>query len=305
MRKTAFLSLILIFMMSGFSPAQDYKGRARVFGFVYDEEGVPIEGATVKLFSNLAKQGFEIKTDKNGKWIASWIRGGGWKLDFLKIGYEPQTRVINIASYGKNPEVVVNLKKIEGLIVSDEIGDELQKGNEFYDQGLYTEAQEVYFGILEKYPDIYIVHMNIGNCHFQNEDYEKAEEHYKLMLESDEDNMAAILAIGNCYQNRDDDSQALEWYRKIPFEKLDDSTVLYNIGVNFFNSAEHNEALKYFHRAIEIQEDNLDALYQLGLTYLTVDRKAEAIVTFEKYLEKDPDSERANQIRGFLDYLRK
>ena len=305
MKKAAILLLLSLFMVGGFSLAQDYKGRARVYGFVYDEEGNPIEGATIKFFSQLAKQGFEIQTDKKGKWIASWIRGGGWKLDFYKVGYEPLSQVINVSSYGQNPEVIVNLKKIEGLVVSDELGDLLEEGNELYNSAQYDEAIAVYNGILEKNPDVYIVHMNLGNCYFQKEDYDKAEEHYKKMLEGDPDNQTAILAIGNCYQNRDDDPQALEWYRKIPFEELDNSTVLYNIGVNFFNSAEQQEAIKYFKKAVEIDENNLDAVYQLGVAYLTVDSRAESIAMFEKYLTKDPDSERAAQVKGFLDYLKK
>ncbi|MGD2295169.1 MAG: tetratricopeptide repeat protein [Candidatus Aminicenantes bacterium] len=304
MRKTALL-LIIVFVMSGLALAQDYKGRARVFGFVYDEEGNPIEGVTVKLYSQLARQGFSVLTNKKGKWLASWIRGGGWRLEFQKIGYEPQTKFITVSSYGKNPEVEVNLKKIEGLAVADELGDELVKGNELYEQGQIAEAREVYMGILEKNPDVYVVHMNIGNCYFQEENYEKAEEHYLKVLEQDADNTAAILAIGNSYQNRENDEKALEWYRKISFDKLEDSTILYNIGVNFFNGAEHNEALKYFKKAVEIDERNLDALYQLGLTYLTLDNKAESIATFEKYLNKDPDSERAKQVKGFLEYLKR
>ena len=88
MRKTALFLTVLI-LAGGLILAQDYKGRARVFGFVYDEEGNPIEGATVKLFSQLAQQGFSVQTDKKGKWTASWIRGGGWRVEFQKIGYEP------------------------------------------------------------------------------------------------------------------------------------------------------------------------------------------------------------------------
>jgi tetratricopeptide (TPR) repeat protein len=64
-------------------------------------------------------------------------------------------------------------------------------------------------------------------------------------------------------------------------------------------------ALKYYERAVELQEDFLDALYQLGLTYLSLTRNEDAIKTFEDYLNQDKDSERASQVRGFLDYLKK
>jgi tetratricopeptide (TPR) repeat protein len=63
-------------------------------------------------------------------------------------------------------------------------------------------------------------------------------------------------------------------------------------------------ALKYYERAVELQEDFLDALYQLGLTYLSLTRNEEAIKTFEDYLNQDQDSQRASQVKGFLDYLK-
>jgi hypothetical protein len=34
-------------------------------------------------------------------------------------------------------------------------------------------------------------------------------------------------------------------------------------------------------------------------------RNEDAIKTFEDYLNQDKDSERASQVRGFLDYLKK
>jgi hypothetical protein len=56
---------------------------------------------------------------------------------------------------------------------------------------------------------------------------------------------------------------------------------------------------------VEVQPDFLDGIYQLGLVTLTLDNKAEAIAHFENYLEKDSESQRAEQVRGFLEYLKR
>lgn len=66
MKKKAFL-LILIMFSSLFVFSQSYKGRAMVFGFVYDEEGNSIEEVTVKFFSLRTQDGFSVVTDSNGK----------------------------------------------------------------------------------------------------------------------------------------------------------------------------------------------------------------------------------------------
>ena len=54
-----------------------------------------------------------------------------------------------------------------------------------------------------------------------------------------------------------------------------------------------------------MQKDSTDALYQLGLTYLNLQKNAEAIDAFESFLKIDAESEKAAQVKGFLEYLRK
>jgi cytochrome c-type biogenesis protein CcmH/NrfG len=56
---------------------------------------------------------------------------------------------------------------------------------------------------------------------------------------------------------------------------------------------------------VALDEGQIDALYQLGITYTAQQEKGKAIETFEKYLKVDPDSERAAQVKSFLDYLKK
>ena len=304
MRKPGFL-FILMFLASIFVFSQDYKGRGRVIGHVYDEEGNPLEGVRVKLFSLRAQDGFKIVTDEKGKWIASWIRGGGWNVDFEKIGYMPKKISIQVKEHARNPEIKVTMKKVEGLVITEDLEAEFVKGNKLFEEGKYEKAVDIYEKILEKFPDAYIINKNIGNCYFQQAKYEKAEEYYQEVLEKDPSNSDVMLAIGNCYANRGEKEKALEWYRKIEFEKLDDPTVLYNIGTNFYNNSQFEEALKYYKRAVEIKDDFLDALYQLGLSYLALGLYQDAIDIFENYLNHDPDSERASQVKGFIEFLKK
>jgi tetratricopeptide (TPR) repeat protein len=304
MKKIAYL-LIIYLLVNGLSLAQDYKGKGRVQGIVTDEQGNPVEGVKVKLFSVRASQGFDTVTDAKGIWKANWIRNGQWNVDFEKLGYGPKKISMQISEFKRNPDIEITLKKIEGLVISDELQAELIQGNELFDQGKYDEARAVYEKMLAENPDAYIIHLNIGNCYFQQENYEQAIASYQKVLEADAKNITAILGIGNCYANGGDNDKALEWYSKIEFEKIDDVTILYNIGTNYYNLSKYEEALRFYKRAVELQPDFLDGLYQLGLANLTLGNKTEAIAHFEKYLELDSDSQRAEQVRGFLEYLRR
>lgn len=304
MKKIALLFLLCL-VTSGLVLAQDYKGKGRVKGIVTDEQGNPIEGVTVKLFSVKASQGFSEKTDKNGEWTATWIRNGTWNVDFEKLGYAPKKISMEISEFQRNPDIEVTLSKVEGLVISRELEEELMKGNALFDQEKYDEARAVYEQIMVDNPDAYIVNTNIGNTYFQQEKYSEALPYYEKVLEEDPENTSAMLNIGNCYANMEENEKALEWYGKIAFDKIDDSTVLYNIGTNYYNLAKYDDALRYYQRAVEIDPENLDALYQLGLAHLTMGNKSESIAQFEKYLEKDADSGRADQVRGFLEYLKR
>ena len=303
--KKAALILSLVMIINLAASAQDYTGKARVQGLVTDEQGKPIEGVKVKLFFTKTETGFETVTDSQGIWKASWIKGGSWNIDFDKIGYAPRKISAQILDTQKNVPIETKMKKIEGLVLTDELKKMLGDGNTLFEQEKYDEAIASYNQIIQKFPDTYIIYLNIGNCYFQLEKYPEAEAAYQKILEKEPQNTSAIIGIGNTYANRKDNAKALEWYRKIDFEKLDDPTVLYNIGTYLYNGGQYEEALKFYKKAVELQQDFLDALYQLGLAYLTTQKNPDAIAMFEKYLAVDAASDRAKQVQGFLDYLKK
>lgn len=304
MNKTSVL-IIMVFALFLFSYAQDYKGKGRQIGYVFDEQGAPLEGVAVKLFSLKVQRGFEVSTDKDGKWVAFGIIGGSWNVDFEKFGFMPRNIAIQINEWKRDPETKINLKRAEGLILTDELKEMLNKGNELLDGRKYDEAAAAFRAILEKFSDAYLINKNIGNCYFALEKYEEAEAFYLKILEKDPRNFDAMLLIGNCYASRGQTDKAMEWYGKIEFDKINDPIVLYNVGTNYYNSSRFEEALKFYKRATELQADFADGLYQLGLTYLTIGSYPDSIATFEGYLKVDPDSARAGQVKGFLEFLKK
>jgi len=305
MKRGCFFAFVLLALVLVGGYAQDYKGKARVMGFVYDKDGNPLPEVRVKLFNPKVGQGFELITDNEGKWVAAWIQSGAWNIDFEKIGFAVKKISIQVMELQRNPEVKVNLDKSEGYVSSEEIKPELNRGNQLFEEKKYEEAAAVFKGILEKFPDAYIINKNIGNCYFQQEKYDLAEEAYLKILEKNSADVDAKLLIGNCYANRGQQEKALEWYGKIDFEKLSDPIVLYNIGNSFYNVSKFENALQYYFKAVEIQKEFADGLYQLGLTYLALEKYPESIATFENYLKVDPDSQRANQVKGFIDFLKK
>jgi tetratricopeptide (TPR) repeat protein len=286
-------------------PAQEWKGKGRLIGFVFDQDNKPLEGVRVKLFFTKVNAGLEVVSDKDGKWTAAWLRGGAWNIDFEKSGYIPLKKSFDVNEYGKNPELKVNMQKTEGLVVTDELKAALTQANALFEQKNYQGALDAYQALLAKFPDAYPIWKNIGNCYFALEQYDKAEEAYRKILDKEPQNADALVLVGNTYANRGQADKAMEWYGKVDLDKIKDSTVLFNIGTNYYGLSKFEEALKYYQRSVELQPDNTDALYQLGLAYLNLQKNTEAIASFERFLKFDADSPKAGQVRGFLDFLRK
>lgn len=303
--KRAVFIMLCVLVASSFLAAQEWKGQGRLGGIVLDEQGKPIDGVKVKLFIPQYNGGFEVTTNKEGKWTGAWMRTGMWNLDFSKLGYMPLRKSFQMNQFVKNKDMELVMKKVEGLVVTDDMKKDLNAANDLYDKKDYAGAITAYKAFLVKFPDAYFIWKNIGNSYFSMEKYDEAEAAYKELLAKDANDVEADISVGNCYANRGDQDKAMEWYAKAPFDKITDPALLYSVGLSYFKASKLDDAQKYLAKAVELNESDADSLYELGLTYTALQNKDEAIVVFEKYLKADPDSERAGQVKGFLDYLKK
>lgn len=298
------LALMVICLAISAFP-QAYAGNARIKGIVTDEQGVPLPDVQVKLYNVESDSGFETRTNKEGQWQANMIRGGTWYIDFSKTGYEVKKISIQVTEGMKKvPIIETKLKKLEGLVVTDEILAELDRGNKFFDEGKIDEAMAIYTSILSKNPEAYVINYSIGNCYFVREDYDKAIEYYQKVYEKNPQFTKAIIGIGNAYINKNEVDKAMEWYNKLDISKIEDAVVLYNIGTNYFNRSRQDLALKYYQRAVELQPNFTDALYQLGLTQLTLGNYKDSLAVFTDYLKYDSESARAVQVKNFIEFLK-
>jgi tetratricopeptide (TPR) repeat protein len=305
MKKFSRFVFFFLVLSSVFALAQSYRGQGRMTGLVMDQDGKPLEGVKVKLFSLKGNAGFELTTDAKGEWKAIYIRGGGWNIDFERAGYAPKKISTAIEESFKNPVVETKLQKVEGLVISEDLKAALKQGNQFFAEKKYDEAIAAFAALIAKNPDAYIIYKNIGNCYFELQKYDLAEESYRKVLDKEPANAEIIMLIGNCFSNRGDNDKAMEWYAKIEFEKITDPAVLYNIGTAYYKQSKFEDALKYYKRSVELKSDFLDGIYQTGLTHISLQNNAEAIKSFEQYLKLDADSPKAAQVRNFLEFLKK
>ncbi len=303
--KRVIISVIVFSFIASFMFSAAYTGKGKLKGFVYDENGKPLEGVTVKLFSLRAASGFSVKTDSKGEWKAMWIRSGTWYIDFEKPGYEPKKISVNVKTYTKNPIIEIKLKKLAGVNVNEEALKKIEKGNRLFAQKKYKEAIALFESVLKDMPKLTLIYRNIGNCYFAMEKYDKAIENYKKAIQEKGDNTEIFVAIGNAYINKGENEKALEWYQKADVSKIKDYNVLYNIGVIFYNNFKYDKAAEFFKMAVDHNPEFADGWYQLGMTYVALNKVKEAIETLQKYLSLAPNSDKAPTVKSIIDALKK
>lgn len=301
---------IIAILLISFPLFSQTGGNAKIRGIVTEEAtGLPLEGVKIRMY--LVNAGAERLpppvTNNEGKWTAFYIRIGMWNIDFEKVGYFPNKisyrATVELGS--KLPEIEIKLRKIQGLVVTISIMDEIKKADILLGEKKYPEARDMYQKILVQFPDFYIVHKNIGNSYFNEQNYEKAIESYQKVLEKQPKSTDIFTNIANSYNNGGKFEQAIEWYRKVPFEEIKDIDTAYNTGVLLYNAGTYEEAVKYFQKAVEIDTQFADGFYQLGMTYAGLSKNAEAIDALSKFMTLAPDSPNFQTAKAIVDAFSK
>jgi len=299
-----YVILLILLFFTPFAGSAQHSGKARLKGIVKAEDGSPLAGVRVKLYSRRASSKMETNTNVNGEWKAMWIRGGTWDLDFDKTGYQSKRFSTHLQEDSKVVEIETVLIQVKGPAIKQDMLGEFDKGNKLFDAGKWDEALAIYENIVAKFPESYSIYLNIGNCYFEKQLYEKAISAYQKLLDKEADNTDVILSVGNSFSNLNQTATALKWYAKVQVEKINDPVVLYNIGVFNFNAGKSDEALRFFRRSVEVKEDFADGWYQLAMTQMGAGNNSEAVTLFETYLKLDPDSEKAATVQEILKALK-
>jgi tetratricopeptide (TPR) repeat protein len=309
MKKVLIIAALVVFLAVSLSP-QAVTGRGKIKGTVRDEKtGQGLPGVTVKLFSVKAQNYFRPfpVTDSEGKWKALFLRGGSWNIDFEKAGYETKkvSFPVNELAGAKQVDLDIKMRKIEGIVLTEDIISQLEKGNALFADKKYADALSVYESIYSKNPDAFIILKNIGNCHFAMEKYEQAAQSYLKLFEKQPKSAEVMTLIGNSYSNAQNTEKAMEWYLKIPFEEISDTDTLYNIGANLTNNNKNDQALKYFARAVEVDAEFAPGYYQLGMTHTALNQIPEALAALNKFMELDPESPDFGTAKAIVDAFSK
>jgi len=307
-----------LFFTVPYVSAQEGLGKGRITGTVLDEHGNPIEGVLI-IIENVYNTKLNGSSDKKGHFAVSGMGTGVWTLTATKDGYPPSSQQIDVRQLRRNPPLEIIMKKLTGasaFLPDDEIRDMFNQAEILMKEEKYTEALDIYLMELEKHPDIYQTHLNIGHCYLKQDDLDKAEAEFALVLEKIKEMhgelktdmstaLGALGELGNLYLQKKDFQKAQDYFTQSLELSPEDPAAAYNVGEIFFSNQRLDEAIKYFELAVQIDKSWPAPYLKLGYVYLNKAEYEKSIENFSLFIQLDPDNPEVPNVRKMIEAIEK
>jgi len=299
-----------------------------VKGVVKDQNGKPLEGATVELVSSDTGRKYDLKTNSKGEFLYIAIIPGTYDVTLLKdgnvldksgkvgisAGDEPRILNFDLTPTKQAPGATEEQKKQkEATLKQNEkiktLNASLAQAKQLEDGGKWDEAITVLQQATQVDPTQDLVWFALGDAQRGAKKYTDAIESYQKAI--------AIKSTVGAYHNNLADSYAKagqtekavqEYAAAAAAEPANAATFYFNEGAVFTNTGKPDEAVAAFDNAIKADPAKAVAYYWKGVNLMAkATTKGDKMVApdgtaqaFNKYLELDPTGQFADPAKQML-----
>lgn len=308
--------LLLAVLSAPAALAQDWKGSGRVDGFIKDQDGKPIEGATVKL--TLARLGAgpkPVTTNKSGYWGFMGLAGGQWEIEVSAPGYEPIKTNFGISEASMfhagdrrlqkaAPVAAAGPEVDAGAKAGAEAVAAVTEGNRLVGEKKYAEARAQYEKAIALLPPNAALLKGVAQTYHGEGNDAKAVETLRKVVELDPSDSETKLLLASMLveQGQADEGKAL--LEGLPPGSVKDPAIYVNLGISFMNKKRMDDSIAYLTKAVELDPGQADSYYYRGLAEIQSRKNAEAKADFKKYLELAPTGSEAKEVKEMLQALK-
>ena len=171
-------------------------------------------------------------------------------------------------------------------------------GKTLFDMGKLPEAIEHYRQALRLKLDYPEAHNNLGAALVQTGRYQEGLEHYEEALRFEPNFPEAHNNLGNVLKTLGQYQQAIEHYEQTLRLTPDKPDVHYNLAAVLVQTRRMPEAIEHYEQTLRLKSDNPEAHNNLGAALVQSGRPQEAIVHFQQALALKPDYPEAHYNLG-------
>ena len=162
---------------------------------------------------------------------------------------------------------------------------------EFYKQGKYKEAIDVFSTILEHDEGNAEVYNNMGLCYAKLNDFEQAEKAYKKSIELNRAIPQAYINLSDLYYKHHDLGSAIGTLELGTYEMEDNLVLAHMLARVYLEDSRYDMAIVELEKVLDKEPENYDAYYDLGRVYFELGDYEDAISNFENVIEYKEDNE--------------
>ena len=314
-RPTWLLTFVALAVLAIAAPVLGQAGGV-VRGVVQDEQGQPVEGATVVLTGVASGRRFEVKTNRRGEFLQIGLTSGGWTVIAEKGKLGSEMRTVNVRMNSASElELVLNTASAASSAEAKAKNEELKKlfedGVAAGNAGRQDEAIEKFKQAVAVNPDCFDCYNNLGFAYVQKKDYENAEAAYKKSSEVNPNDATSFNGLATIYnaQRKFDlaaaaSAKATELSTNLSSSGGGGAEAFYNQGVILWNGGKIAEAKKSFESAVQADPNHAEAHYQLGMALVNEGNLAGAATEFETYLKLAPEGPNAATAKSLVAQLK-
>lgn len=282
-----------------------YQGR--ITGRVLDAEGNPVEKAEVSIVSTKTSSiRYDLKTDKNGRFLQVGLTPGYFMLTVKKSGFAPASKEIHVGVAAEE-QFELTLKPMEAALerVLSEADKRFLRANKLYAEQKYAEAAADYEKAVEVDPSNWGYRLNLGLAYKKANRPDEALAAFRKSVELNPESYSANKETGEALARAGQFAEAKPFYEKAVGLSPEDPDAHFNLGVCLVNTGESEAALTHFQKTVELKSDYADAYYQMGTILIGQNKVPEAKAALEKFLELAPDHEKAGIAKQLVEFLKK
>jgi len=157
----------------------------------------------------------------------------------------------------------------------------------------YHNLFALYTATLQKNPDCWMAHYNLGIVLSEQGEAEQAIDHYRRAVDLRPDYAEAHYNLGRLLVEKGQLDDAIAHYERAAAINPADTEAQNNLGVTLFGMGRADDAIAHYRKALEIQPDYAEASCNLASALLTKGDFEGAIVRYTACLSAIPDQEEA------------
>ncbi|HKD11934.1 MAG TPA: tetratricopeptide repeat protein [Thermoanaerobaculia bacterium] len=311
--RQAALAALCLAAVSSIALAQDWRGTGRLDGWVKDDKGQPVEGATVQMTMENRAGGPKAKTNKKGYWAILGIAGGKWNMDISAPGFETKKLSVGVSEAARAPAMEIQIKPEAAQTApggagvasapsatGQQVKEAIENGNKLLGDKKYAEARAEYEKALALVPDNPAILKGIVQTYHGEKNSEKEVELLRKITELDpaDTESKVLLASDLLQQGKLDEGKAM--LDGLPPGSIKDPAIYVNVGILFLNKNDAAQATSYLGKAIELDPAQPDPYYYRGLSLMQQKKYPDAKADFQKYLQIAPNGPEAKEIKQDL-----